>query len=85
MRLIAPVTTIIKAKKSSSTAGVYTRIDRMMIASWAPESILGIRNEIEQKMIPNTAIAISELGLVGIKLMRDNEEKLSSIDNEVAA
>jgi hypothetical protein len=41
----------------------------MMIASWAPESILGIRNEIEQKMIPNTAIAISELGLVGIKLM----------------
>ena len=77
--------TIIKAKKSSKTAGVYTRIDRMMIASWAPESILGIRNEIEQKIIPNTAIAIRQLRFVGIKLMWDNEEKLSSIDNEVAA
>jgi hypothetical protein len=57
----------------------------MMIASWAPESILGIRNEIEQKIIPNTAIAVRQLRFVGIKLMWDNEEKLSSIDNEVAA
>jgi hypothetical protein len=54
-----------KAKEISRTAEVYTRSDRMMIAFWAPESILGIRNEIAQKIIPNTAVIICHLRFGG--------------------
>jgi hypothetical protein len=63
------MTMTIKAKEISRTAGAYTRIDLMMIAFLAPESMFGTRNEIEQKATPNTAIIIRQLRFIGIKLI----------------